>query len=162
MQGHFPWLFCCLPTVNTCYGDWRWGSEVGTSICNTYYRKQLLKAESNVLWSSQKGSRIKCLHEQCDLGLSVVAIHLGEFTFFRLLRGLFSKAVFQVVFIFCLLPVPAVIMSILTTGSDVYLKFSSCSFISGLGISSSISDFRDLPTREGGLHGESAPVFLSA
>lgn len=55
-------------------------------------------------WSSQKGSRIKCLHKQCDLGLSFVAVHLGEFTFFRLIRGLFSKAVFQVVFIFCLLP----------------------------------------------------------
>ena len=55
-------------------------------------------------WSSQKGSRIKCFHRQCDLGLSFVAVHLRKFTFFRLIRGLFSKAVFQVVLNFCLLP----------------------------------------------------------
>ena len=113
-------------------------------------------------WSSQKGSRIKCLHKQCDLGLSFVAVHLGEFTFFRLIRGLFSKAVFRLSLFSAFSPVPTVIMSILTTGSDVYLNTVPSSFISGLGISSSISDFRDLPTREGGLHGESAPVSLSA
>lgn len=53
-------------------------------------------------------------------------------------------------------------MSILTTGSDAYLSPVPSGFISGLWISSWVSDFGDLPASKGGLRGESALVSLSA